>query len=615
MRCSCPTKFRSNLLAEFRNFKSQLNNKWLRHNRHKERFLSSETAWLNGYCDFTKYSIPKGGRPELPFEECSDNSKRRKTAHLRSEMEADVLVYAAQMNLRASGKVNEAEVINKVMKSPEYSKDCLHISSTTKAKRLSSRQALSLIIEAQLSRKQYETVRNYAPDIFPSYKLVQAEKISSYPKNVQVTETEAIVPLQSLLNHTATRLVQAQKNVLDGQSLDESDTLVLLSKWGFDGSSSHTQYKQKFISEIADDKYMFLTSLVPLRLIYSKNDKTYTLWQNSKPSSPRFCRPISLQYLKETDELVKRKKEGLDKEIELLVPTQIIMDGKKYSVEHRLVLTMIDGKLCNSLSDNKSTMKCYLCDATSKQFNDLDTIVKRPIKTDYLSFGISVLHSWIRLFESLLHLSYRLPIRTWRVDKKNKEALEENKKRIQAEFKNRLSLIIDKPKPGFGNSNDGNVARKFFQNFQISAEITQIDQNLIRKFYIILQTMSSGFQINSEKFKKYCLETAVLYTTLYSWMPMTPTMHKILIHGSNIINEALLPIGMLSEEAQEARNKDFKFYREHFGRKTSRIDNLTDIINRLFVSSDPLISQMRNMPTVNKKSFNSEVIQMLEDCT
>ena len=251
---SCPTQLRSSLISELRNFKSQFYNKWLLHNRHKDRFLSHENAWLDTYCEFSRYSVRKGGRPELPFEDCSDNSKRRKTTNLRTEIETDVLVYATQMKLRASGKENEAQVIKKLLDNPKYAKDCLDISSTTKAKKVSAREALSLLIEAQLSRKQYETIRKYALDIFPSYKLVQSEKLSAYPENVQVTEIEAVVPLQSLLNHTATRLLQTQKDVLRSQSFSDSGTLILFSKWGFDGSSSHTQYKQKFISESADDK-------------------------------------------------------------------------------------------------------------------------------------------------------------------------------------------------------------------------------------------------------------------------------------------------------------------------------------------------------------------------
>jgi hypothetical protein len=35
---------------------------------------------------------------------------------------------------------------------------------------------------------------------------------------------------------------------------------------------------------------------------------------------------------------------------------------------------------------------------------------------------------------------------------------------------------------------------------------------------------------------------------------MPPSIHKILIYGSLIIKNALVPIGQLSEEAQEASN-------------------------------------------------------------
>lgn len=47
------------------------------------------------------------------------------------------------------------------------------------------------------------------------------------------------------------------------------------------------------------------------------------------------------------------------------------------------------------------------------------------------------------------------------------------------------------------------------------------------------------------------------YIEEYGWHPMTPTMHKILLHGADIIENAILPIGQLSEEAAEARNKHF----------------------------------------------------------
>lgn len=88
-------------------------------------------------------------------------------------------------------------------------------------------------------------------------------------------------------------------------------------------------------------------------------------------------------------------------------------DYKSFIVTHNLILAMVYGKICNALLDTSSTLKCFLCGATSKQFNLIDEMVKREVKTDNLSFWISVLHGWIHFFECLLHLSYKLSLKKW----------------------------------------------------------------------------------------------------------------------------------------------------------------------------------------------------------
>ena len=71
---------------------------------------------------------------------------------------------------------------------------------------------------------------------------------------------------------------------------------------------------------------------------------------------------------------------------------------------------------------------------------------------------------------------------------------------------------------------------------------------------------------------------------------MTPTVHKILIHSAVFAEYALLPIGQLSEEAVEARNKYLRLYRQNFSRKFSRQACNMDVLNRLLLTSDPLIT-------------------------
>jgi len=96
---------------------------------------------------------------------------------------------------------------------------------------------------------------------------------------------------------------------------------------------------------------------------------------------------------------------------------------------------------------------------------------------------------------------------------------------------------------GAGTTNDGNTARKFFKNAETSAIITGLDVRLIQRFANILYAISSHHEINSKTFKSYTLETAKLYVSLYPWYYMPSSVHKILIHGADIVQYALLPMG------------------------------------------------------------------------
>jgi len=68
---------------------------------------------------------------------------------------------------------------------------------------------------------------------------------------------------------------------------------------------------------------------------------------------------------------------------------------------------------------------------------------------------------------------------------------------------------------------------------------------------IILQTISCVHIINKQNFKDYCLKTAKLYVQKYDWYYMPICVRKLLIHGTQIVEHALLPIGQMSEEAQK----------------------------------------------------------------
>ena len=72
-----------------------------------------------------------------------------------------------------------------------------------------------------------------------------------------------------------------------------------------------------------------------------------------------------------------------------------------------------------------------------------------------------------------------------------------------------------------------------------------------------------GFSVNPDAFRQY----AQIFINEYPWVYMLSSVHKVLIHGAEIINNIVVPIGM-SEEALEARNENVRNFRMYHSRKT-----------------------------------------------
>lgn len=130
-------------------------------------------------------------------------------------------------------------------------------------------------------------------------------------------------------------------------------------------------------------------------------------------------------------------------------------------------------------------------------------------------------------------LLYNVSFQKWAArTPEDKKSREDRKKLVQSLFRSRMGLHVDKPRQGSGNSNDGNTARRFFENY-------------------------------------YC--------------------------------SSVLPLGHLSEDAQESRNKDYTRFTLHHARKCSRVATNEDVLHTLLYTSDPYITSLRK-PS-NKKSY------------
>ena len=178
------------------------------------------------------------------------------------------------------------------------------------------------------------------------------------------------------------------------------------------------------------------------------------------------------------------------------------------------------------------------------------------------------------------------------------------KAKVQDKFQTVLGRRIDTADSTghTGNTLTGNLARRFFDedcrkllDSLIGEEHLNIVKNLHMNLNIILRIISSKDRlIDTEKFGNLCTSTYVNILTYFAWADLTPTVHKILSHSMQLIqNNSGLGVGHLSEEGLEAQHKIIRRLRAAWTLQSSDDANLKDLIKKMFLISDPLFYSYR----------------------
>jgi len=109
-------------------------------------------------------------------------------------------------------------------------------------------------------------------------------------------------------------------------------------------------------------------------------------------------------------------------------------------------------------------------------------------------------------------------------------------------------------------------------------------------YSVILRAVSSTQSLNITELKKLTVNFSLFIANEFSWVEYNITVHNLIFHSAELVERNNgIALGELSEEALESCNKDVRNYREFLSRKCGHIPNLTDVFNRLFIRSDPLI--------------------------
>ena len=401
------------------------------------------------------------------------------------------------------------------------------------------------------------------------------------------------------MRHNDTRFLAIYDAKIQALLQEVEDGGILLieaeEKIGFDGATGNALYNQKFDLQNSDksDASLLSTCLVPLQYQTANGDAIIT---NPVPQGATFCQPVRLEYRKETKEASKEIHAWIQEEMASLSADPIVIQvgSKAVQFRHTLRPTMLDVKAKNAVTDTASTLRCFICNATSSDFNRVDDLAQKHLtKKERLIYGgVCDLHAWPRAFEAINSLSDKLTIKKWKAMKPDdRKVVEERKKVRQQKFKDELGLLVDVPKAGgVGNSNTGNVARRAFQNEQAFSNITGVDEELIHGIHTMLICLNVDHQIHREKFKQKGIEVAKRWVEMYSWYNMPVTVHQLLFHAWESLDLSTLPISYFSEQSLESTNKYFKKDREHHSRKDSRLHTIQDQFHRQSDKSDLAIA-------------------------
>lgn len=181
------------------------------------------------------------GRPKKNFEETGNKTKNRRVSYLIENYSLEELKFA----------VKTKERLNSVSGSQK-----------TNLKSLSVAKTVALFMDLDLSERKYlilhQAINELHPNSLPSLYALQNEKKNLVPPII-VTEISAEVDLKTLMRRTAESVIELC-NVQD-----KACKMSLICKWGIDGSSGHSLYKQKFENESHTDEFMFFAAFVPLR--------------------------------------------------------------------------------------------------------------------------------------------------------------------------------------------------------------------------------------------------------------------------------------------------------------------------------------------------------------
>lgn len=214
-----------------------------------------------------------------------------------------LILSAAQLAAYRTGDSEMKKVLKTIVNDPENSAKKFH-SKEVIIRPFTKEEALAFFINHRLSKEQYKSIRlelkEHGAELLPSYEKVFEAKKSAVPEGISISKSEASVPFQNLLDHSASRIIKVKESEIVRKMKEENVSVIharLVVNAGCDGTSNQQVYcyAPRENESNFNSGSIFASTMTPLTLTTSSGD---CLWQNETPHSVRFCRPIKLTFAK-----------------------------------------------------------------------------------------------------------------------------------------------------------------------------------------------------------------------------------------------------------------------------------------------------------------------------
>ena len=174
--------------------------------------------------------------------------------------------------------------------------------------------------------------------------------------------------------------------------------MQLIFKHGLDGSNSHPIFKQ-YMDPERKQGALLASTFVALQLTAEIGENSILIYENPHLASAYGCRPLRLWFIQEKEVTAKSEIARLKSEAAHLVQYEW---APGIVITFKSIFSMNDTKIMNFVWEIRSAKRCFICGATSIQFNRFMVFKADQDKLNDLC--MSILHYLLRVFENIFHV-------------------------------------------------------------------------------------------------------------------------------------------------------------------------------------------------------------------